>query len=147
MGPDEESEEEPNVEEEQEMSHGGWIYTKVYRRLSRAPDERALRAAVENAEDRFGPLPPSARLLVSLARLRIAAAALLIEHVVRIAPDRVSIRPRDMGRLLAGLDPVRSRVRVVDQHAVHLLLEDPGEDGPELLADLQNALVPGNEGS
>jgi transcription-repair coupling factor (superfamily II helicase) len=113
---------------------------EVYRKLARAEAEEDLVDIVAGIEDRYGPMPEAARLLVEIARLRILAAALRIEHLVRPEPDRVALRPADMGRLTAGLAHVRDRVRVVTERSVHLLLADPEEDGFDLLRDLQNAL-------
>ncbi|MHC4860602.1 MAG: transcription-repair coupling factor, partial [Planctomycetota bacterium] len=113
---------------------------EVYRKLARASSEEALSIAVAEVEDRFGRLPEPARLLLELARVRILAARLHVEHLVRAARDRVLLRPRDMQRLTRRLQRIRDRVRVVDERTVHLLLEDPSEDGFELLADLRNAL-------
>jgi transcription-repair coupling factor (superfamily II helicase) len=114
---------------------------EVYRKLARARSEGELAAAVEEITDRFGPLPDSARLLVSVARIRMAAAELHIEHVVRPERDRILLRPRDMRRLLAGLEPVRERVRVVDERTVHLILTNPRLTGAALLEELSGALA------
>jgi len=113
---------------------------EVYRKLSRAKSDDELAEFVVGIEDRFGPMPESARLLVEIARVRILAAALRIEHIVRPEPDRVALRPANMARLTAGLGRVADRVRIVTERTVHLLLEDPAEDGFDLLSDLQNAL-------
>ncbi|MEN8150078.1 MAG: transcription-repair coupling factor [Planctomycetota bacterium] len=112
---------------------------EVYRRLARAKTEEELPGIVEGIEDRFGPMPREAALLVEIARLRILAAALRIEHVVRPEPDRVALRPADMTILTSGLGHVADRVRVVTEKTVHLLLEDRGSEGEDLLTDLQNA--------
>ncbi len=113
---------------------------EVYRKLARAASEEDLQAAVEEITDRFGPMPESARLLVDMARVRLIAGDLLLDHVVRPERDRVLLRPTDMGRLLAGLEPVADRVRVVDERTVHLLLTDPAVSGAELLSELARAL-------
>ena len=113
---------------------------EVYRKLSGAASAEALEAAVDEVEDRFGALPEAARLLVEVSRVRLLASELGIQHLVRIARDRVQIRPTDMRRLLDGLEPQKDRVRVIDEHTVHLLLADPREGGLRLLDDLRNAL-------
>jgi transcription-repair coupling factor (superfamily II helicase) len=120
---------------------------EVYRKLSRAKSDEELAEFIVGIEDRFGPMPESARLLVEIARLRILAAALRIEHIVRPEPDRVALRPADMSRLTAGLERIADRVRIVTEKTVHLLLEDPAEDGFDLLSDLQNALRGSGNGS
>ncbi len=110
---------------------------EVYRKLSRAPEEEVLARVVEEAEDRFGALPPEAALLVHLARVRILASGLGITHVVRAGRDRVAIRPRDVPFLARRLRGLGGRVRVIDERTVHLLLADPREEGAALLADLE----------
>jgi len=113
---------------------------EVYRKLARAKSEEELTDFIAGIEDRFGRMPAAARLLVDLARVRILATALRIEHLVRPAPDRVALRPANMAVLIAGLEGVAHRVRVVTEKSVHLLLEDPAENGLDLLRDLQKAL-------
>ncbi|MCU0725356.1 MAG: transcription-repair coupling factor [Planctomycetes bacterium] len=112
---------------------------EVYRKLSRSRSEDDLDAAVVEAEDRFGPLPEEAKPLVLLARLRILAAGLMIEHLVRVGRDRVVMRCADIPGLAERLSRIRNRLRIVDERTVHLLLADPRENGPELLADLDSA--------
>jgi transcription-repair coupling factor (superfamily II helicase) len=112
---------------------------ELYRKLSRSRSESELDAAVAEAEDRFGPLPEPAKLLVTLARVRILAAALMIEHLVRVGRDRVVMRCADIPGLTVRLARVRHRLRIVDERTVHLLLADPREMGWELLGDLDAA--------
>jgi transcription-repair coupling factor (superfamily II helicase) len=113
---------------------------EVYKLISRAPSEEDLRTAVEEVRDRFGPLPEEAELLVTVARVRLLAAELRVDHIVRPERDRVLLRPRDMRRLLERLSPVADRVRVVDDHTVHLLLSDRRLTGEDLLDDIRRAL-------
>ncbi len=112
---------------------------EVYRKLARAASGEELEAAVTDIIDRFGPLPASARLLVTVARIRMAAAELMVEHVVRPERDRILLRPRDMRRLLKRLEHVSDRVRVVDERTVHLILTDPSVTGADLLDELARA--------
>ena len=51
------------------------------KRFAEATDERVIKALAEELEDRFGPLPPAASRLVTLARLRVKCAAAKISNI------------------------------------------------------------------
>ncbi len=51
------------------------------KRFAEASDDKVVSALAEELEDRFGPLPPSARRLVTLARLRVKCAANRISNI------------------------------------------------------------------
>ena len=44
-------------------------------------DEKVVNALAEELEDRFGPMPPAAKRLVTLARLRVRCAAARISNI------------------------------------------------------------------
>ena len=68
---------------------------ELYRRVSSASTDEELDRARAEAEDRFGPLPPEARTLFDLARLRVACAARGIEEVTTFR-SQVRLRPVDL---------------------------------------------------
>jgi transcription-repair coupling factor (superfamily II helicase) len=51
------------------------------KRFAEATDEKVVKALAEELEDRFGPMPPAARRLVALARLRVRCAAARISNI------------------------------------------------------------------
>jgi len=65
---------------------------EAYRRLAAATSDEAIDEVVAEWEDRYGPPPAQARLLVDVARLRVEAARLGIEEVVR-ARNEIRMRP------------------------------------------------------
>ncbi|MDJ0790391.1 MAG: transcription-repair coupling factor [Acidimicrobiia bacterium] len=62
---------------------GGEARLEAYRRLAAADDHRGIDDVVEEWEDRYGPLPPTAQALIDLARLRVDALRLGIEEIVQ----------------------------------------------------------------
>jgi transcription-repair coupling factor (superfamily II helicase) len=114
----------------------------VYKRLARfeTPDEiEALRAELR---DRFGPLPPPAEAMLSLALLRVIGAALGIEGIlVRGEEARITFRdsaiPRMKG-LSAAFHEVQFQAEVRRAHPLSLKLTRLG--GAGLLDGLVRAL-------
>ena len=51
------------------------------KRFAEAMDEKVVNALAEELEDRFGPMPPAAKRLVTLARLRVRCAAARISNI------------------------------------------------------------------
>ncbi|MBW2472540.1 MAG: transcription-repair coupling factor, partial [Deltaproteobacteria bacterium] len=56
---------------------------EAYRRLAAASDDEGVDDVVDEWEDRYGPLPPTAQALIDLARLRIDAMRLGIEEILQ----------------------------------------------------------------
>ncbi|MBV8613707.1 MAG: DEAD/DEAH box helicase, partial [Acetobacteraceae bacterium] len=67
---------------------------ELYRKLSRAGSREAVDALAGEIEDRFGELPPPARALLDIARLRLACRALRV-GAVRAGPAGVALTPRE----------------------------------------------------
>ncbi|WP_156679891.1 helicase-related protein [Sphingomonas profundi] len=65
----------------------------LYVRLARAATPAALDALEEEMEDRFGTLPAEARTLMAIARIRLLAAAAMIDRVVA-GPAAIALTPR-----------------------------------------------------
>ena len=51
------------------------------KRFAEATDEKVVVALAAELRDRFGPLPPAAKRLVALAKLRVACAAAKISNI------------------------------------------------------------------
>ena len=56
---------------------------EIYRQISSATSEKELGWVVAGMRDRFGPFPPSAEILVEMARIRIRASALGLSSMTR----------------------------------------------------------------
>ena len=67
------------------------VRATLYNRLARARTPEAAGRLADEVEDRFGPPPPEARLLLDLARLRAEAAALGVAEV-SAGPEAVALR-------------------------------------------------------
>jgi transcription-repair coupling factor (superfamily II helicase) len=69
---------------------------EAYRRLAAAESPQAVDDAMAEWIDRFGPLPPQARALIEIARLRVEALRIglteivNLRHEVRLAPVELS---------------------------------------------------------
>jgi transcription-repair coupling factor (superfamily II helicase) len=66
---------------------------EAYRRLAAAPDYSAVDAVVEELIDRYGPLPEPAKLLVTVARLRLLARAHGVTEIGALSASTVRISP------------------------------------------------------
>ncbi|MBA2934512.1 DEAD/DEAH box helicase [Sphingomonas sp. CGMCC 1.13654] len=93
----------------------------LYARLSRLSDAHSMDAFADELEDRFGALPPPAKVLLAIARIRIAARILGIAKI-DAGPSAIAITPR---RDFAG-DP--SMAKLIEKNGRFLLrekIEDP----------------------
>ncbi|HWO71775.1 MAG TPA: transcription-repair coupling factor [Actinomycetota bacterium] len=75
----------------------GWLAQEalrleLYRRIAAAPDHEALGRVREEAEDRYGQLPPEVETLFAVASLRITCRRLGVEEVTTYR-DEVRLRP------------------------------------------------------
>jgi transcription-repair coupling factor (superfamily II helicase) len=67
---------------------------ELYRRIATARDREQLEAVRAEAEDRFGPLPPSVRALLAVAGLRLACLELGVEEISTFR-GQIRLRPAD----------------------------------------------------
>jgi len=77
----------------------------LYRRIARTGGEEILDGIARELEDRFGPLPAPAAMLLDLQRLRIRLASLGIEKLERDGPHVTISGPRIRAR--PGRHPLR----------------------------------------
>jgi transcription-repair coupling factor (superfamily II helicase) len=70
---------------------------ELYRRIASAATDQELDRILEEAEDRFGPLPPEAATLFDVARLRVACRRMGIEEVSTFR-SQIRVRPLDVDR-------------------------------------------------
>ena len=95
----------------------------LYARLARLSSEVELEAFAEELEDRFGPLPPEAELLIAVARVRRLAADAAIAKV-DAGPAAIALTPRhEFGGAAeaAGLAEKNGRLILAER------IEDPAE--------------------
>ncbi|HEX9236867.1 MAG TPA: TRCF domain-containing protein, partial [Actinomycetota bacterium] len=69
---------------------------ELYRRIATARDEPELAGVREEAEDRFGDLPPPVRTLFAVAELRLACLCLGIDELSTVR-QQVRVRPIEPG--------------------------------------------------
>jgi transcription-repair coupling factor (superfamily II helicase) len=82
-----------------------YVRIDCYRRLARLRDRAEVAAFGEELRDRFGPLPESTEVLLSLARVRIAAAAAGV-HSISVTSGRALLEtPRGLIRTSRGRLP------------------------------------------
>jgi transcription-repair coupling factor (superfamily II helicase) len=105
---------------------------QLYKRLAGAPDQTRLDDLQAEMVDRFGPLPPPARTLFQVHRLRLAASALGIRRLEvgahaaavefgashRVDPGRVvRLLQQDPGCRLDGQQRLRAKIEAPDEAA------------------------------
>jgi transcription-repair coupling factor (superfamily II helicase) len=103
----------------------------LYCRLARIEDADGLTAFCEEIEDRFGPLPPEAELLLRLAGIRIAAREAKVARI-DAGPAAIALTPRrDFAGAAKGLTEKKDRLILSER------IEDPGQrlDRIEALLD------------
>jgi transcription-repair coupling factor (superfamily II helicase) len=88
----------------------------LYARLSRLSDANAIEAFADELEDRFGALPPPAKALLGVARVRTAAHAVGIAKV-DAGPAAIALTPR---REFAG--DIKT-AKLIEKNGRFLLLE------------------------
>jgi transcription-repair coupling factor (superfamily II helicase) len=93
----------------------------TYARLARIEDGDGLDALADELEDRFGELPDEARLLLAVARVRVAARAADIARI-DAGPAAIALTPRRaMATVPDGLAEKNGRLilaeRIEDPHA------------------------------
>ena len=101
----------------------------LYRRLCQARTREALDDLAREVRDRFGPLPPEARLLLVRQALRLSAAEVGITSMVR-TEDRVIVHFEDVRRAAPVLARAGRIARELDPHSVHIY-PFPSSLGPE----------------
>jgi transcription-repair coupling factor (superfamily II helicase) len=104
---------------------------ELYRRIATAADHERLEAVRDEAEDRFGPLPPPVRTLLAVASLKLMCLELGVEEISTFR-RQIRLRPADESWAYEAVN----RVSGTTYHAATrtLNLEPPGELGGEDLA-------------
>jgi len=85
----------------------------AYRRVSRAPDFKTLRAVEADLNNAYGELPPAGRMLIDLAEIRVALTQLGVVSLKRDGPDLV-FATHDVKTISPLLQGARGSVRLVD---------------------------------
>ncbi len=118
----------------------------LYKRLSVAPTEEAVREVAAEMVDRFGPAPPAAAALVEVIAVQVLAKSLGIERVERGADAVVlamGARPRVSPEAVMTLlerDPARWRFGD-DMRLTYRFPPGAAGEGPEAVTDALKALV------
>jgi transcription-repair coupling factor (superfamily II helicase) len=114
----------------------------IYKRLSGAATEEAVRELCDEVSDRYGPMPPEAVRLAqvmeikSLARALKVSGIMLMQSEVKITfSEKVDISP---DRLLGFLRKSRGMARYVPQYS--LFLKKPSDGWEGLYSLLKNSL-------
>src|SRR5699024_11550769 len=68
---------------------------EVYRKLAASQDEKDLRLAVEEMEDRYGPVPEEVARLLAVSRLRHHARAAGVTDIT-VQGTRIKVHPVDL---------------------------------------------------
>jgi transcription-repair coupling factor (superfamily II helicase) len=63
---------------------------EIYRQLAQATDKSALESLTRELRDRFGPLPPSVKLLLAVGELKILASEKFVT-VIEIKEDKLML--------------------------------------------------------
>ena len=112
-----------------------------YRKLSTAKTADDLEAAEQELLDRFGrPMPDPVTHLIRKHALRIAADPLEISYV-GFRRDHLLIHFRNAARIQSGLSELEHRIRLIDEHTLHLLLPRRDMDPLEAAGYLESALT------
>jgi transcription-repair coupling factor (superfamily II helicase) len=117
----------------------------IYQRISQADEEATVGAIEQELRDRFGPLPPAARNLLWVVRLRLLATVAGIgsvqtegdAFVIRLLPGR----ELDRGDLARRLPTTAT----VTQHQVRLNRDLLGEAWREMLVRVLDAMAVRND--
>jgi transcription-repair coupling factor (superfamily II helicase) len=116
----------------------------MYRRFACALEARDVDAALDEARDRFGPVPDEVRLVGLLARIRIVAERLGVTRITAIVHDgeeRVQLRCVEPRRVQKALAHLGTRLRVIDASHCHLLLPVQGMPAARAADAVLRALV------
>ncbi len=104
---------------------------EIYKRLSRAETIDEIRAIMEEAEDRFGKLPPPAKNLFRQAELRVVAqeqGAIAIDWAGDAVAVRYGERPKIDGERVIQLLQRDDQVRMTAGGVLRLKVADPRAD-------------------
>ena len=77
------------------FGHAERLRLEVYRKLAASTSERDIRLAVEEMEDRFGPLPKEVERLLSVARLRHLARKAGVGDI-GVQGTRIKVHPVEL---------------------------------------------------
>jgi transcription-repair coupling factor (superfamily II helicase) len=104
---------------------------EIYKRLSRAETLEEIRAIMEEAEDRFGKLPPPAKNLFRQVELRVVAqeqGAIAIDWAGDAVAVRYGERPKIDGERVIQLLQRDDQVRMTAGGVLRLKVADPRAD-------------------
>jgi len=115
----------------------------LYKRLAAVPDAERLQDFAEELQDRFGPLPPEARWLLTVMDLKIQARALKVQEIdARREAIRLSFAaepPVHPEAIVALLRSERGRLRYLPGDALEYRL--PPGAGPEARVEAARNLL------
>jgi transcription-repair coupling factor (superfamily II helicase) len=104
---------------------------EIYRRLALCADAEQLRRLEADLRDAYGALPGSIQTLLDLAEVRVLAARLGIESIIRMDPDIV-FSVRDFSQAKGLFEGAAGTARLPDDHTVHWRPPPPYLEMPTL---------------
>jgi transcription-repair coupling factor (superfamily II helicase) len=105
---------------------------EIYRRLVSCRTSDDLEQLSADLADAYGPVPPAVTTLLDLAEVRVLAAALGIESIIRMDPD-IIFAIRDFSAAKGLFEGASGTVRLPDEHTVHWRLGAAYLEMPTLL--------------
>jgi transcription-repair coupling factor (superfamily II helicase) len=121
---------------------------ELYRRIATAADQERLEAVREEAEDRFGPLPPPVRTLLAVASLKLVCLALGVDE---ISTFRRQLRLRSVDESWGHEAAARTPEATYHPATRTLNLDPPaflgGEALPQWVEEVLEAGAPPSEGA
>jgi transcription-repair coupling factor (superfamily II helicase) len=117
----------------------------LYKRLATLPDAEGLRDFAEELHDRFGPVPPEVRWLLTVMDLKIQARALKVREIdarreairLTFAPDP-PVLPET---ILTLLKSERGRLRYLPEEALEYRIPTGAGAGPEARVEAARNLL------
>jgi transcription-repair coupling factor (superfamily II helicase) len=117
----------------------------LYKRLVAIPDADALRDFAEELHDRFGPVPPEARWLLTVMDLKIQARALKVREIdARREAIRLTFAPAPPvppETIVALLKSERGRLRYLPEEALEYRIPAGPGAGPEARVEAARNLL------
>jgi len=100
---------------------------KLYRQLNNLNDEEALKAFERMLEDRFGPLPPAAKALTDIVRIRWIAMRLGMERIVLKQDCLRATFISDKNSPFYNSDVFRNLLFYIQKKPLHFQLKEQNE--------------------
>ncbi|MFB3891386.1 MAG: transcription-repair coupling factor [Phycisphaerae bacterium] len=91
---------------------------EIYRRLAKCGSQAELRRLSADLADAYGRVPPAVATLLDMAEIRVLAAALGVQSIIRMDPD-IIFRAADFKPLRTAFDQSIGSMRLADPRTAH----------------------------